>query len=87
MCFLAYALWKTLQQRRSRAGLGHCPRTLLTEFARIHAADIVLPLAHSSKRELRIRCVVRPERAQTILLERLGLRVPQHLKAPPRRQM
>ncbi|MBK6974399.1 MAG: hypothetical protein IPH26_16120 [Sterolibacteriaceae bacterium] len=83
MCFLAYALW----QWPSRAGLGHCPRTILTEFARIRTADIVLPLAHMSKRGLRIRCVVRPERAQTILLERLGLRVPQHLKAPPRRQM
>ncbi|MBK8338049.1 MAG: hypothetical protein IPL03_16440 [Sterolibacteriaceae bacterium] len=70
----AYALWKTLQQWQSRAGLGHCPRTILTELARIHAADIVLPLAQMGQRELRIRCVVRPERAQTIPLERLGLR-------------
>ena len=45
VCFLAYALWKTLQQWQSRAGLGDSPRTILTEFSRIHAADVVLPLA------------------------------------------
>jgi transposase len=84
VCFIAYALWKTLQQWQSRAGLGHAPRTILTEFSRIHAADIVLPLADADDRELRIRCVVRPEPAQSILLERLGLTLPQRLKVPTR---
>ena len=65
-----------------RAGLGHAPRTILTEFSRIHAADIVLPLADATHRELRIRCVVRPDPAQAILLERLGLTLPQRLKVP-----
>ncbi len=83
VCFIAYALWKTLQQWQSRAGLGHAPRTILTEFSRIQAADIVLPLAEAGHRELRIRCVVRPDPAQAILLERLGLTLPQRLKAPP----
>ena len=82
ICFIAYALWKTLQQWQSKAGLGHAPRTLLTEFSRIHAADIVLPLAQNTERELRIRCVVRPDKAQAILLERLGLTLPQRLKMP-----
>ena len=45
VCFLAYAMWKTLQQWQSRAGLGDAPRTILTELSRINAADIVLPLA------------------------------------------
>ena len=49
ICFLAYALWKTLQQWQSRAGLGDAPRTILTELSRIHAADIVLPLADAFK--------------------------------------
>jgi transposase len=84
VCFIAYALWKTLQQWQSRAGLGHAPRTILTEFARIHAADIVLPLADETRHELRIRCVVRPDQAQAILLERLGLTLPQRLKVPPK---
>ena len=87
VCFIAYALWKTLQQWQSRAGLGHAPRTILTELSRIHAADIVLPLADASKRELRIRCVVRPEREQAILLDHLGLTLPQRLQAPPMPQM
>jgi transposase len=79
ICFLAYALWKTLQKWQSRAGLGDSPRTILTELSRIHSADIVLPLADGSKRELRLRCVVRPEREQQILLQRLGLTLPQRL--------
>lgn len=82
ICFLAYVLWKTLQQWQSRAGLGDSPRTILTEFSRIHSADIVLPLADSSKRELRLRCVVRPEREQQLLLQRLGLTLPERLRPP-----
>jgi hypothetical protein len=87
ICFLAYALWKTLQQWQSRAGLGHSPRTILTEFSRIHAADVVLPLADGSARELRLRCVVRPDRAQGLLLQRLGLTLPQRLRVPQTAQM
>ena len=87
VCFLGYALWKTLQQWQSRAGLGHSPRTILEEFSRIHAADIVLPLADASKRELRIRCVVRPDREQAILLEPLGLKLPERLRPPQMPEM
>lgn len=87
VCFIAYAMWKTLQQWQARAGLGHSPRTILTELARIHAADIVLPLAEQRDREVRIRCVVRPEREQAILLEHLGLSLPQRLSASAMSQM
>lgn len=82
VCFLGYALWKTLQQWQSRAGLGDSPRTILTELSRISAADIVLPLADGSARELRIRCVVRPDRAQALLIDRLGLKLPERLRPP-----
>jgi transposase len=82
VCFLGYALWKTLQQWQSRAGLGDSPRTILTELSRITAADIVLPLADGSARELRLRCVVRPDRSQAILIDRLGLHLPERLRAP-----
>jgi len=82
ICFLAYVLWKTLQQWQSRAGLGHSPRTILSELSRIHAADIVLPLDDGSKRELRLRCVVRPDREQELLLQRLGLSLPERLCPP-----
>lgn len=83
ICFLAYALWKTLQKWQSRAGLGDSPRTILTELSRIHSADIVLPLADSSNHELRLRCVVRPEHEQQMLLQRLGLTLPQRLSLNP----
>jgi transposase len=82
ICFLAYVLWKTLQKWQSRAGLGNSPRTILTELSRIHSADIVLPLADGSKRELRLRCVVRPDREQQLILQRLGLTLPQRLRPP-----
>jgi transposase len=82
VCFLGYALWKTLQQWQSRAGLGDSPRTILTELSRITAADVVLPLADGSARELRIRCVVRPERSHALLIDRLGLNLPERLRAP-----
>jgi transposase len=82
ICFLAYVLWKTLQQWQSRAGLGNCPRTLFTEFSRIHSSDVVLPLADGSGHAIRLRCVVRPEREQAILLQRLGLTLPERLSLP-----
>lgn len=83
VCFLAYVLWKTLEQWQSRAGIGNSPRTLLDELATIHSNDVVLPLANDHQRELRLRCVVRPDRDQAVLLDRLGLRLPERLKSPP----
>src|SRR5437870_1824035 len=73
ICFLGYALWKTLQQWQSRAGPGDPPSTILIELSRITAAEFVLSLAEGSARELHIRCVVRPDRSQAILLDRLRL--------------
>jgi transposase len=82
VCFLAYVLWKTLEQWQQRAGLGNSPRTILEELARIQSTDVVLPLADGSRRELRLRCVVRPDKAQAMLLDRLGLRLPERLRIP-----
>jgi transposase len=83
VCFLAYVLWKTLEQWQSRAGLGNSPRTILDELGRIQSADVVLPLAEDPSRKLRIRCVVKPDKAQVLLLDRLGLRLPERLRPPP----
>ena len=82
VCFLAYVLWKTLEQWQQRAGLGNSPRTILEELRRIQSTDVVLPLADGSRRELRLRCVVRPDKAQAMLLDRLGLRLPERLRVP-----
>jgi transposase len=82
VCFLAYVLWKTLEQWQSRAGLGNSPRTILDELGRIQSTDVVLPLAEDPTRKLRTRCVVRPDKAQALLLDRLGLRLPERLRSP-----
>ena len=82
VCFLAYVLWKTLEQWQHAAGLGHSPRTILDELRHIQSTDVVLPLAEPPSRELRIRCVVRPDRQQAALLDRLGLRLPERLRRP-----
>jgi transposase len=83
VCFLAYVLWKTLEAWQERAGLGNSPRLLLDELATIQSADVVLPLADQPGREMRLRCVVRPEPHQATLLARLGLRLPERLKPLP----
>jgi len=80
VCFLAYVPWKALEQWQSRAGLGNAPRTILQELAAIHSTDVVLPTATAPQRDLRLRCVVRPDRAQAALLDRLGLRLPERLR-------
>jgi transposase len=84
VCFLAYVLWKTLEQWSRRARLGTSPRTILEELRRIQSTDVVLPLADDAAREIRIRCVVRPDRSQAVLLERLGLTLPERLRSPVR---
>ena len=58
------------------------PRTILEEIGRIQSTDVVLALADPPRRELRIRCVVRPDPGQAMLLDRLGLRLPERLRAP-----
>jgi hypothetical protein len=80
VCFLAYVLRKTLEGWMSRAGLGNGPTTVLEELARIQSTDVVAPTTDG--RTIRLRCVVRPDKAQTILLNHLGLKVPQRLKLP-----
>jgi transposase len=88
VCFLAYVLWKTLEQWQRRAGLGNSPRTILEEIGRIQSTDVVLPLADETNRELRLRCIVRPDKPQAMLLDRLGLRLPERLRLPsPMREM
>ena len=49
-------------------------------MARIQIVDVVLPLENG--RDMRLRCVMKPEKETEILLNRLGLRLPKRLKAP-----
>ena len=78
--FLAYAMWKTLELWMEKSGLGNSPRPLLEEISRIKTNDVVL--ATSAGREIRIRCVTRPDRPLQALLQRLGLKLPERLGEP-----
>jgi transposase len=78
--FLAYALWKTLEQWMARSGLGNGPRTVIEEFRRIKSTDVVLRT--STGRNVRLRCVTAPDEAQRILLDRLGIQLPTRLGEP-----
>ena len=82
MCFLGYVLWKALAQWMRRSGLGDAPRTVLEEFAKIKSGDVVLPaqMADGSQRTIHLRCVTTPDEAQKVLLNRLGLTLPQRLR-------
>ncbi len=80
VCFLAYVLRKTLEGWSQRAGLGRSTTTLLEEFARIQSIDVVFPTCDG--RTVRLRCIVRPDRPQTILLQHLGLTLPDRLRLP-----
>ena len=64
----------------------HCVNNLAALIER-DAADIVLPLTDAPHREMRLRCVVRPDREQTILLQHLGLKLPERLRPPSTVQM
>jgi transposase len=80
ICFLAYVLWKILEGWQSRAGLGNSPRTLLEEIGQIQSGDVILPT--TTGEQIKLRCIVRPENEQKVLLQHLGLQIPRRMKIP-----
>jgi len=78
--FLACALWKTLQIWMERSGLGCGVRTVIEEFARLKANDVILKT--STGREIRLCCITQPDAAQLALLDRMGLMMPERLGRP-----
>ncbi len=77
VCFLAYALYCTLDRLAKSKGLALTPRRILAALATIKSGDIILPLLDG--RELRLRRVSRPDRAQAEMLQALGLNLPERL--------
>ena len=55
-------------------------RTFLDEVRSIKCCEIILPT--SAGREIELQCVARPDQAQRILLDRLGLTIPSRLSRP-----
>lgn len=77
VCFLALALWRTLEQWMQAKGLGTCARQLLRNVAGIRSMDVLLPVKRGElTSELRLRVVATPEPATAQLLAHLGLRLP-----------
>lgn len=83
VCFIAYAMWKTLGGWMKAGGLGDSPRQLLEELAAVKSGDVLLPTRNpdgSAGVTLMIRCVTRPDEHTQVLLNRLGIDLPNHLK-------
>jgi transposase len=77
VCFLALALWRTLEQWMQSKGLGTCARQLIKQVATIKSVDVVLPVKRGAvQTELRLRVISTPEPATAQLLTHLGLRLP-----------
>ena len=77
VCFLALALWRSLEQWMQAKGLGSCARQLIKQIAGIKSVDVLVPIKRGGvPAELRLRVVATPEPATAQLLAHLGLRLP-----------
>jgi len=63
------------------SGLGTCPRKLLEEMDTVRSMDVLLPI--KTGHDLRLRVVSRPEERLAMLLDRLGLPLPNRPKMIP----
>lgn len=78
-----YTLWMMLAGWIQRSRSGDAPRTIVVDFARIHARDVVLQAPSRDgqpSHTIRLRCVTEPDAAQKVLLSRLGLMIPRRLR-------
>jgi hypothetical protein len=79
VCFLAYAMYRTLDRLAKLKGLAMTARRVLDSLATIKSGDIILPLVDG--RELRLRRVSRPDPQQAEILTRLGVDLPERIGA------
>ncbi len=82
VCFVAYAMWKTLGGWMKAGGLGEAPRPLVEELSTIKSGDVVLPTQGRDGQPgptLVVRCVTRPDEHQEVLLNRLGIKLPNQI--------
>jgi transposase len=81
VCFLAYVLWKMLGQMCKGAGLGDEPRKIFDEIAQIKVVDVIMLTKQGTT--IIKRCIAQPTKAQSILLQKLNLHLPQRMKTHP----
>ena len=77
VCFIAYAMYRTLDRLARDGGLDMTARKVLATVTMIKSGDIILPLVDG--RELRLRRVSRPDECQAEVLARLGLCLPERV--------
>jgi transposase len=77
VCFLALAMWRTLEQWMSGCGLGTAPRKLLEELREVRSMDVLLP---TRDKTIKLRVVSTAPRRLKVLLYRLGLLLPNRPK-------
>jgi transposase len=80
VCFQAYCLWVTLQERLRPLAPGLTPRQALDQLAGIQMLDVELPT--SDGRLLKLSRYTQPDPATKLLLQRLGKNLPE--QPPPK---
>lgn len=78
VCFLALAMYKSLELWMASKGLGNSPAKLLEEFREIRSMDIVMPV--KDRNSVRLRVVAKPDDHVRVLLQRLEIKIPNRPK-------
>jgi hypothetical protein len=79
VCFMAYCLQVTLKARLKTKASGLTPRSVLEKFASVQMLDVHLPTTDG--REIVLTRYTQPEKELLLLLQELGLSLPE--QAPP----
>src|SRR5262245_14347761 len=77
VAFLGYALWVTFKHLLKRNHADLSPARALSLLATLQSADIVLPTTDG--REIRLRRITQPNVEQKLLLDQLGIILPERL--------
>ena len=77
VAFLGYALWVTFKHLLKRKHADVSPSRALALLATLQSADIVLPTTDG--REIRLRRITQPNSEQKLLLDQLGINLPERL--------
>jgi transposase len=77
VAFLGYALWVTFKHLLKRKNSNLSPARALALLSTLHSADIILPTTDG--REIRLRRITTPNPEQKLLLDQLGITLPERL--------
>lgn len=77
VCFLALAMWRTLEQWMKGRGLGTAPRKILEELREVRSLDVLLP---TREKTIRLRVISAAPQELKVLLQRLKLLLPNRPK-------